>query len=74
MDKDNKSEEGKFWTNKFSKRKIFKKIDFVLNLNNRKWLKLLKKEFNNYVIYDKDNKLLIKKLKKIGIPLKSYLK
>ena len=74
MGKDNKRAEGKFWANKFLKKKIFKKIDFVLNLNNIKWLKLLKKEFNNYVIYDKDNKLLIKKLKKIGIPLKSYLK
>jgi len=74
MNATKKKPEGKFWTNKFSREKIFKKIDFVLNLSNKKWLKLLEKEFNNYVIFDKDNKILIKKLRKIGIPLKNYYK
>jgi len=67
----NKKPEGKFWTNKYSQKKIFKKIDFVLNLSNKKWIKLLKREFNNFVIFDKGNKILIKNLTKIGIPLKN---
>ena len=66
----NKKKEGEFWSNKDSKKEIFKKIDFILNLDKQKWLRLLKREFKNYTIYDKNNNVLIKKLNEIGVPVK----
>ena len=63
--------EGKFWLHEFSEKKIIKKIDFISNLNKKKWNKLLKKEFNDFIIYDKKNKFLFYKLNKLGISLKT---
>ena len=70
MNEVDKKAKGAFWTNKLSKKEIFKKIDFISKLNKKSWNKLLKKEFKNYVIYNKNNRLLIKKLYEIGVPVK----
>jgi len=70
MNEVDKKVKGAFWTNNPSKREIFKKIDFISKLNKKSWNKLLQKEFKNYVIYNKNNRLLIKKLYEIGVPVK----
>ena len=66
-----RKKEGKFWLHEFSEKKIIKKIDFISNLNKKKWNKLLKKEFNDFIIYDKKNKFLFYKLNKLGSSLKT---
>ena len=55
---------GVIWENTINKKNIFKKLDYILQLNNKKWTKLYKKYIKNVLRYDYKNKLLVKTINK----------
>ena len=61
-----KVHEGFFWSHGCDYKKFEKKINQVINSKNRTWVELVRKNMNETMIFDKNNK----KLKKF---LKNYL-
>lgn len=64
------SAEGEFWLSYYNPIKMKEKLDFMLQIDEKKWKRLFKKIAVNEIIkFDLYNKTLIKNLKKIGVPL-----
>ena len=58
--------EGKFWLNSINKKKIFKRLDFLLNSSNSKWNLIHKRYIKQIMNVDKKNK-------KLNSIIKNYL-
>ena len=64
--------EGKFWLSHYNLDKMAEKMNFVLNVDDQKWLETLKEiKIDKIIKFDLHNKTLISNLNKLGLPLKA---
>ena len=62
--------EGPFWTEKLTKEKFIKIMNYLLNTDEEDWQNTLKKHLSNFIKYDPNNYILLKEFKLLGVPLK----
>ena len=62
--------EGPFWTEKLTKEKFIKIMNYIVNTDEEDWQNTLKKHLSNFIKYDPNNYILLKEFKLLGVPLK----
>jgi len=68
------NQDGLFWTNKLDEKKMYKIMEFITKAKASTWNKVKKKFADPLVLYDYEQKILLKKLNNIGIKLNRKVK
>ncbi|MBL6857144.1 MAG: hypothetical protein ISQ92_00495 [Pelagibacteraceae bacterium] len=67
----NLNQEGEFWTSEHDEKKMEEKLNYLISIDENSWDKLLKDiGLEKIIKFNPYNEVLIKNLKKIGVPLK----